>query len=72
MKASTITCERAFPTRHDSASGLRWRRFGALRNVSFELQRGEVLGIIGHKGRRLGSLLEVGTGFRTRPLLWLS
>lgn len=62
-------------------------RFWALQNVSFELQQGEVLGIVGYNGAgkstllkvlskitrpssgkavvrgRLGSLLEVGTGF---------
>jgi lipopolysaccharide transport system ATP-binding protein len=63
------------------------KRFWALRNISFDVQRGEILGIIGRNGAgkttllkilsrvteptagqidlygRVGSLLEVGTGF---------
>lgn len=63
------------------------RRFWALREVDFEVRRGEILGIVGHNGAgkttllkllsriteptegraeirgRVGSLLEVGTGF---------
>ena len=64
-----------------------WTDFWAIRDVSFEVERGEALGIIGHNGAgkstllkilsritgptrgradiygRVGSLLEVGTGF---------
>ncbi|HEX6863761.1 MAG TPA: ABC transporter ATP-binding protein [Thermoanaerobaculia bacterium] len=85
---------RTYRTLRDSLSGL-WRRreeepsgtFWALKDVSFELGQGRVLGLIGHNGAgkstllkilsriteptsgravlrgRVGSLLEVGTGF---------
>jgi len=85
---------RAYRTLRDSLSGLLRRKerepqsdFWALRDVSFELGQGRVLGLIGHNGAgkstllkilsriteptagravlrgRVGSLLEVGTGF---------
>ncbi len=85
---------RSYRTLRDSLSGLVKRRekepagdFWALRDVSFELGQGRVLGLIGHNGAgkstllkilsriteptsgravlrgRVGSLLEVGTGF---------
>ena len=85
---------RVYRTLRDTLSGLNRRRekepdgiFWALRDVSFELGQGRVLGLIGHNGAgkstllkilsrittptsgravlrgRVGSLLEVGTGF---------
>ena len=85
---------RTYRTLRDSLSGLARRRekepsgdFWALKDVSFELGQGRVLGLIGHNGAgkstllkilsriteptagravlrgRVGSLLEVGTGF---------
>ncbi|MFL6294137.1 MAG: ATP-binding cassette domain-containing protein, partial [Thermoanaerobaculia bacterium] len=85
---------RTYRTLRDSLAGLGRRRekessgtFWALRDVSFELGQGRVLGLIGHNGAgkstllkilsriteptegyaevhgRVGSLLEVGTGF---------
>jgi len=85
---------RAYRTLRDSLAGLMRKRekepsgdFWALRDISFELGQGRVLGLIGHNGAgkstllkilsriteptegravlrgRVGSLLEVGTGF---------
>ena len=41
---------------------IEYEEFWALRNVSFEIQKGEILGIIGHNGAGKSSLLKVISG----------
>ena len=61
------------PSTLDSSSGLRAGEFFAVKDVSFELRRGECLGLIGHNGagnqaawQRLGRLPQAARRVRRR------
>jgi hypothetical protein len=50
------------PSTLDSSSGLRAGEFFAVKDVSFELRRGECLGLIGHNGAGKTNLLKMLNG----------
>ena len=50
------------PSTLDSSSGLRAGEFFAVKDVSFELRRGECLGLIGHNGAGKTTLLKMLNG----------
>ena len=50
------------PSPLDSSSGLREGEFYAVKDVSFELRRGECLGLIGHNGAGKTTLLKMLNG----------
>jgi ABC-type glutathione transport system ATPase component len=50
------------PSPLDSSSGLRAGEFFAVKDVSFELRRGECLGLIGHNGAGKTTLLKMLNG----------